>query len=418
MTNNKDKKVLNVPNLRFPEFTEEWKKVRVSNLLDFYPTNSLSWEQLDYSNGQIKNLHYGLIHKGLPTMVDASSDLLPYIKEEIVPKSYTLFKEGDVSFADASEDTNDVAKAIEILNCNGQQIVSGLHTIHGRDNTDQTVIGYKGYAFASESFHKQIRRIAQGTKVFSVSVRNFDETYIGVPSKDEQAKIAKLLIAIDKRIATQNKIIEKLQSLIKGLNDSLYKQYGNAITTSFSDLGHSYSGLSGKSSEDFGSGKPFITYLNVYSNNVVNENEYQYVRINDGEKQNIVQCGDVLFTLSSETPEEVGVGSVYLGIDEVFLNSFCFGFHIDNKELAYPPYFSYYVSSTPFRKFIYPFAQGSTRFNLCKADFEKASIKLPSLNNQKHIAILNSITGKIETEKNLLEYYTTQKQYLLRQMFI
>lgn len=103
----------------------------------------------------------------------------------------------------------------------------------------------------------------------------------------------------------------------------------------------------------------------------------------------------------------------------VFLNSFCFGFHIDNKELAYPPYFSYYVSSTPFRKFIYPFAQGSTRFNLCKADFEKASIKLPSLNNQKHIyAILNSITGKIETEKNLLEYYTTQKQYLLRQMFI
>jgi len=352
-------------------------------------------------------------------MVDASSDLLPYIKEEIVPKSYTLFKEGDVSFADASEDTNDVAKAIEILNCNGQQIVSGLHTIHGRDNTDQTVIGYKGYAFASESFHKQIRRIAQGTKVFSVSVRNFDETYIGVPSKDEQAKIAKLLIAIDKRIATQNKIIEKLQSLIKGLNDSLYKQYGNAITTSFSDLGHSYSGLSGKSSEDFGSGKPFITYLNVYSNNVVNENEYQYVRINDGEKQNIVQCGDVLFTLSSETPEEVGVGSVYLGIDEVFLNSFCFGFHIDNKELAYPPYFSYYVSSTPFRKFIYPFAQGSTRFNLCKADFEKASIKLPSLNNQKHIyAILNSITGKIETEKNLLEYYTTQKQYLLRQMFI
>lgn len=236
---------------------------------------------------------------------------------------------------------------------------------------------------------------------------------------EEQNKQARFISLLDQRIAAQNKIIEKLQSLIKGLNDSLYKQYGNAITTSFSDLGHSYSGLSGKSSEDFGSGKPFITYLNVYSNSVVNENEYQYVRINDGEKQNIVQCGDVLFTLSSETPEEVGVGSVYLGTNEVFLNSFCFGFHIDNKELAYPPYFSYYVSSTPFRKFIYPFAQGSTRFNLCKADFEKASIKLPSLNNQKHIyAILNSIKGEIETEKNLLEYYTTQKQYLLRQMFI
>ena len=160
-------------------------------------------------------------------MVDASSDLLPYIKEEIVPKSYTLFKEGDVSFADASEDTNDVAKAIEILNCNGQQIVSGLHTIHGRDNTDQTVIGYKGYAFASESFHKQIRRIAQGTKVFSVSVRNFDETYIGVPSKDEQAKIAKLLIAIDKRIATQNKIIEDLKKLKSAISKQVFTQEPN-----------------------------------------------------------------------------------------------------------------------------------------------------------------------------------------------
>ena len=207
----------NVPNLRFPEFSEEWKKMKVSELLDFYSTNSLSWEQLDYNNGKIKNLHYGLIHKGVPTMVDVVCDSLPYIKEESMPKSFTLFKEGDVAFADASEDTNDVAKAIEVVNCDNQQIVSGLHTIHGRDNYEQTIIGYKGYAFASDSFHKQIRRIAQGTKVFSISARNFDEVYIGIPSKEEQTKIAKLLIAIDKRIATQNKIIEKLQSLIRGL---------------------------------------------------------------------------------------------------------------------------------------------------------------------------------------------------------
>ena len=199
----------------------------------------------------------------------------------------------------------------------------------------------------------------------------------------------------------------------------MYKQYGNAITTSFSDLGYSYSGLSGKSADDFGSGKPFITYLNVYLNNVVDETDYQYVRINEEEKQNVVKHGDVLFTLSSETPEEVGVGSVYLGKNEVYLNSFCFGIHIENKRLAYSPYLSYYVASTPFRKFIYPFAQGSTRFNLCKADFENASIKLPLLENQKHIyTILNSITEKIETEKSLLRHYTTQKQYLLRQLFI
>ena len=213
--------------------------------------------------------------------------------------------------------------------------------------------------------------------------------------------------------------LQNKQSLIRGLNDSLYAQYGSEVLTSFANLGSSYSGLSGKSAQDFGSGKPFITYLNVYSNNVINENDFQYVAIRDGEKQNIVEYGDVLFTLSSETPEEVGIGSVYLGKEEVYLNSFCFGIHVTNTEVAFPPYLSYYVSSTPFRKFIYPYAQGSTRFNLCKADFEKASIKMPTLENQKRIySMLSHIDCKIETERQMLDLYNSQKQYLLRQMFI
>ena len=238
-------------------------------------------------------------------------------------------------------------------------------------------------------------------------------------SIDEQRKIAAFLSLIDERIAIQDRLIDRLQSLMIGLNNSLYEQYGNDITTSFMELGYSYSGLFGKSAKDFGSGKPFITYLNVYSNIIVDETDYQYVRINDGEKQNIVRTGDVLFTLSSKTPEEVGIGSVYLGEKEVYLNSFCFGIHIERNQLAYSPYLSYYVTSTAFRKFIYPFAQGSTRFNLCKADFEKASIKLPSLDNQKRIsAMLDCIAEKIQAEKAILEYYNIQRQYLLRQMFI
>ena len=162
-----------------------------------------------------------------------------------------------------------------------------------------------------------------------------------------------------------------------------------------------------------------VTYLNVYSNNVINEKEFQFVAKKDDEKQNIVKYGDVLFTLSSETPEEVGIGSVYLGKEEVYLNSFCFGIHITKTKVAFPPYLSYYVASTPFRKFIYPYAQGSTRFNLCKANFEKASIILPSLENQKRIySILKRIAYKIETEKSLLGLYNSQKLYMLCQMFI
>ena len=252
-----------------------------------------------------------------------------------------------------------------------------------------------------------------------INSQEYSSFPIYTTSIQEERKISKLLSLLDERIATQSKLIEKLESLIKGLNDTLYAQYDDEVMTSFAELGTSYSGLSGKSAHDFGSGKPFITYLNVYSNNVINENDFQYVAIKDGEKQNVVEYGDVLFTLSSETPEEVGIGSVYLGKEKVYLNSFCFGIHITNTKVAFPPYLSYYVSSTAFRKFIYPYAQGSTRFNLCKADFEKASIKLPTLENQKRIySILSHIDNKIETERQTLELYNSQKQYLLRQMFI
>ena len=289
-----------------------------------------------------------------------------------------------------------------------------INSIVVNENNDNEFV----YYVVQSAFPHYLSSIAvQAVPIISKS--SFELLPSKRPSLQEQNKIGKFLSLLDERISTQHRLIDRLQSLMIGLNNSLYEQYGNDITTSFMELGYSYSGLSGKSAKDFGSGKPFITYLNVYSNIIVDETDYQYVRINDGEKQNIVRTGDVLFTLSSETPEEVGIGSVYLGEKEVYLNSFCFGIHIERNQLAYSPYLSYYVTSTAFRKFIYPFAQGSTRFNLCKADFEKASIKLPSLDNQKRIsAMLDCIAEKIRAEKAILEYYNIQRQYLLRQMFI
>ena len=161
-------------------------------------------------------------------------------------------------------------------------------------------------------------RYNEASGVPSLSKDTIEKIKIRIPQLDEQKKIAKLLSLLDERITTQNKIIERYESLIRGLNDSLYAQYGNDVLTSFSSLGLSYSGLSGKSAQDFGSGKPYITYLNVYSNNIINERDFQYVAIKEGEKQNVVEYGDVLFTLSSETPEEVGIGSVYLGKENVY----------------------------------------------------------------------------------------------------
>ena len=383
--NNKHNK-LNVPNLRFKEFQGEWNSFLINDVCSEFKSGknikadsiSESGEYPVYGGNGLRGYTSSYNHEGLYVLIGRQGALCGNVRSV---NGKTYITEHAIAVA-GNEKSN----------------TSFLHYLFLKMNLGQ---------FSDQSAQPGLAV----TKLLKLKVI--------LPSISEQTKIARLLSLLDERIATQNKIIDKLQSLIKGLNDSLYAQYGGKVLTSFAELGTSYSGLSGKSAQDFGSGKPFITYLNVYSNNVINENEFQYVAIKDDEKQNVAEYGDVLFTLSSETPREVGIGSVYLGKEKVYLNSFCFGIHITNAEIAFPPYLSYYVSSTPFRKFVYPYAQGSTRFNLCKADFEKASIKLPTLENQKRIySILSHIDNKIITERQMLDLYNSQKQYLLRQMFI
>src|SRR4051812_37657765 len=107
----------------------------------------------------------------------------------------------------------------------------------------------------------------------------------------------------------------------------------------FGKLGNTYSGLSGKSGEDFGSGKPFLTYMNVFSNGKINPSQIGFVEVKKSEKQNQVKIGDLLFTTSSETIAEVGMTSVLLDeMGEVYLNSFCFGFRLHNFDLLLPEF--------------------------------------------------------------------------------
>ena len=406
-TNNTDK-TLNVPHLRFPEFSGEWKEHQLHNVCKLLSGGTPALDISCYWNGNIPFISATAMHK--PYIIDSEQ----YLSEEGLVHGSKLLKQGNLLLLVRG---SMLWKRIPV--CYNRVDVAFNQDVKGIIPNNVTNSLFLLYWFLSQE--NRIKYMVTGTGIGAgkLDMEDLLSMKILLPLQDEQRKVVSLLQLIDARIATQNKIIEKYESLIKGLNDSLYAQYGDDVLTSFSSLGFSYSGLSGKSAQDFGSGKPFITYLNVYSNNIINEKDFQYVAIKEGEKQNVVEYGDVLFTLSSETPEEVGIGSVYLGNENVYLNSFCFGIHIINTKIVFPPYLSYYVSSTPFRKFIYPYAQGSTRFNLCKVDFERASIKLPTLENQKRIySILSHIESKTETEKSLLDLYNSQKQYLLRQMFI
>ena len=406
--NNKNKKT-NVPNLRFPEFQGEWEKCKVSDLLDFYSTNSLSWDKLEYGTTNIQNLHYGLIHVGLSTMVDLDKDNLPNIIDGNVPKNYELCKEGDIVFADASEDTNEVAKAVEYCNLNGKKVVCGLHTIHGRDNKNKTVVGYKGYAFSSMSFHHQIRRIAQGTKIYSINSKNFSECYVGIPSKEEQQKIADLLRLIDERIATQNKIIEDLKKLKSAIIEIEYTP--NTKTTS--PIGDVIEQISKRNKNNaiqnvlsVSNRQGFIKQSDQFENrNVASEDTSNY---------KIVEKNDFAFN-----PARINVGSIsrLTTFEKGIVSPMYICFR--TQENVAPEYIDYFFESKHFYCEIQKRLEGSVRQCLSFEGLCNIPLSLPSFEMQQRIGKrLFTLGQKIKTETDLLELLNKQKQYLLRQMFI
>ena len=391
--NNKHNK-LNVPNLRFPEFQGEWEKYKVSDLLDFYSTNSLSWDKLEYGTDAIQNLHYGLIHVGLSTMIDLSKDKLPNITNGNTPKNYELCQEGDIAFADASEDTNEVAKAVEFYKLKGKDVICGLHTIHGRDNLQKTVVGYKGYVFSSTAFHHQIRRIAQGTKIYSINSKNFSECYIGIPSKEEQKKIATLLRLIDERIVTQNKIIDKLQSLIKGLRGSLM-QIENGNIVHLGEIAQIYQPQTISSTELTEDG--FLVYG---ANGIIGK----YKQYNHKTEQICITCrGNTCGMVNYTKPMSWITGNAMVINTDEHQNKVC-------KRYLY-----HYLSAYNFNSLI----SGSGQPQIVRTPLEQLKVTLPTFLEQKQKAtFLDKIQGKIEISNKTLNLYLQQKQYLLHQMFI
>ena len=389
-TVNNEHKNIKVPNLRFPEFQGEWEMCKVSDLLDFYSTNSLSWDKLEYGTDAIQNLHYGLIHVGLPTMVNLSKDKLPNIVSGNTPKNYVLCQEGDIAFADASEDTNEVAKAIEFYNLNGKDVICGLHTIHGRDNQQKTVVGYKGYAFSSTAFHHQIRRIAQGTKIYSINSKNFSECYIGIPSKEEQKKIATLLRLIDERIVTQNKIIDKLQSLIRGIAQKIV--HSNKTNVRLSECVECSSSTLQESDVCEHGAYPvygangIVGYLDNYNT--------------EGEAVYIIKDGSGVGTVSYVTGKCSATGT---------LNT------LQAKEGYSLQYLYYLLKVFNFE----PYKTGMAIPHIYFKDYGKAKFFCPSYIEQLQYAqSLSAIDSKLLVEKNILTSLSMQKQYLLRQIFI
>ena len=398
----------NVPNLRFPEFSGEWKKIRVSDLLEFFSTNSLSWDQLEYGGTDIFNLHYGLIHSGLSTQISLKKSILPSVKSEYRPRNYTLCEDGDVAFADASEDTNEVGKVVEFVDCAGKEIVCGLHTIHGRDKLGKTVVGFKGYAFSSPAFHNQIRRIAQGTKIFSINTGNFAEIFIGVPQKEEQDKISHLLSLLDQRIAIQNRIIEDLKKLKTALCELLYDESEHNCL--IGDLVEQIS-IRNKQGESF-------KILSVSNQLGFVEQSEQFegrtIASQDTSNYKIVSLNDFAYN-----PARINVGSIakLKVIEKGIVSPMYVCFRC--KDGVLPDYLETFFDTQYFFLEMEKRLEGSVRMCLSFEGLSDIPINLPSLMEQQAIAYrISTLSQKIEIEMKILKKFIQQKKYVLSNVLI
>lgn len=214
--------------------------------------------------------------------------------------------------------------------------------------------------------------------------------------------------------------MSKHNKIIPELRFPEFKDSGEWEEKKISDLGDTISGLTGKSGEDFGIGKPYVTYKQVFDNSIIDFEECGKVQIGKTENQNSLQKGDILFTTSSETPNEVGFASVLIDFpkEKTYLNSFCFAIRPFNIEKTQPQFSRYLFHSPIYRKSVTAIAQGSTRYNLSKGAFIELQVPIPDPKEQQKIAdCLSSLDDLIEAHNQKLELLKAHKKGLMQNLF-
>lgn len=409
-----------IPKLRFREFEGEWQKDSTKKLVSFIKDGTHGTHKDTPDGG-----HYLLSAKNIVNgAIILNDDERKISKSEFdkITRSYRL-KENDILVTIVGS-IGQLALHKHQTNYAFQRSVAFLR--FSKIEPKYAFHYLNSYYYQNELMKRKVTSAQPGIYLGELS-----KIDISFPSHPEQQKIASFLTAVDKRIEQLTKKKKLLEEYKKGVMQKIFNQEirfkdenGNDFPEweekRLGEIGETYSGLNGKSAEDFGSGEPFITYMQVYSSPEVDK-AFGAVRISEGERQNEVKFGDVLFTTSSETPNEVGYSSVFLTkITPIYLNSFCFGYRIKNhKDLS--PYFAQYLfRSQPFRKLMYKLAQGSTRYNLSKNEMLKHSVYItPSIEEQEKIyGLIKIIDEEIEAFKNSIIFTTKFKRALLQQMFI
>lgn len=385
MADNKDKKVLNVPALRFPEFTEEWEEHYLAEYLDF--KNGLNPSANKFGSGI----------KFISVMDILNNDFITYdcirTSVEITPEEQVAFavEKGDMLFQRSSETLEDVGRANVYMD--DRPAVFGGFVIRGKKKAEYNPMFFR-YLLASPYARKKVIPMGAGAQHFNIGQDGLSKVKLHFPILQEQQKIADLLRLINERISTQNKIIEKLETLIKGIrNNIISKIKGDCIV--LQDIADIYQPQTIASTDLTEDG-----YLVYGANGIIGK----YHSFNHEKEQICITCrGNTCGTVNFTEPKSWITGNAMV------INTDNYAKNVNKR------YLFHYLSSINFNSII----SGSGQPQIVRQPLAKLKLILPVLIIQNRIAeCLDAMFAKMKNEQSFLQILQIQKSCLLSQMFI
>ena len=397
---------------------EDWDVKSLSEIGVFSKGFGITRDQAQ--SGNIPCIRYGEIYT---THHNYIRRFCSYISQEITNTS-TKLKTGDILFAGSGETKEEIGKAVAFVGREDAYAGGDIIILSPKINVSSLFLGF---VLNNESSVKQKSSLGQGDAVVHIHAKELAGVLVPFPNHDEQHAIASVLSEMDTMILRLEQVIAKKKMMKEGAMQQLLtgkvrlKGFMEPwVEKSMMEIGQTYNGITGKGKADFGHGNSrYITFLNILNNPSININELESVDIdpiNDG--QNEVRKGDLFFNTSSETPEDVGTCSTLLhDVENVYLNSFCFGFRLKDSEIS-GLFMSYYFRSEIGRREMATLAQGATRYNLSKENFYKIIVKVPKTKEEQNaitkvLATMDSEISALEAER---DKYISIKQGMMQKL--
>ncbi len=364
-------------------FEEEWEMKRLDDFTDCTAGGTPSTLNKEYWGGTIRWMSSGELNNKIVQDVERriTERGLRESSAKIVPPKCVL-----IGLAGQGKTRGTVAiNLVEI--CTNQSIAA----IYPNESFVPEYLYYN-----LDSRYHELRGMSTGDGGRGgLNLRIIRSISIPFPKISEQHAIAETLSDVDRLLVALDTLIKKkrdiklavMQQLLTG-KTRLPGFSGKWNTISMGDIGSIYGGLSAKNKVDFESGNArYVTFLSVINNIIISINHVENVHVASDETQNLVLKGDLLFNGTSETPDELAMGAV-MGehIDNLYLNSFCFGFRFHNEKKYVPLFFAYFFRGYPGRACMNALSQGATRYNLSKHQFASLLLTIPEFAEQQAIA--------------------------------